>query len=204
MQDTWNQRFAQPGYKYGIEPNAWLKRQAHRLAPGAQCLVPGDGEGRNGVWLAEQGHEVWSVDFAEAGLAKARALAEERGPAVAARLHTECADLLHWRVPEARFDALVLIFLHFPSVWRTRVYQRLATALQPGGWLLVEGFHPGQLGFGSGGPRDADMLFTPEDLRADFSPLLQEVQAEHAEVFLDEGEGHQGLGHVTRWLGQRL
>lgn len=79
MQDQWNDRFAAPGHKYGTEPNAFLRRQAAVLAPHAQVLVPGDGEGRNGVWLATQGHQVLALDYAENGLAKARALAAARG-----------------------------------------------------------------------------------------------------------------------------
>jgi SAM-dependent methyltransferase len=84
----WDQRFAEPGYKYGTEPNAFLREQGARLHPASRVLVPGDGEGRNGVWLAEQGHTVFSVDNSEVGLQKARALAAARGVS----LNTEWVD----------------------------------------------------------------------------------------------------------------
>ena len=78
----WDQRFAEPGFKYGTEPNAFLKEQASRLPPASAVLVPGDGEGRNGVWLAGQGHRVTSVDSSAVGLQKARELAAHRGVAL--------------------------------------------------------------------------------------------------------------------------
>ena len=104
MSAFWDQRFAEPGYKYGTQPNAWLQCEAHRFAPGSRVLVPGDGEGRNGVWLSEQGHRVQSVDSSSVGLAKARALAAERGVAI----DTLCADLADWVPPAASVVALEL------------------------------------------------------------------------------------------------
>ena len=199
MSAFWDQRFAEPGYKYGTQPNAWLQCEAHRFAPGSRVLVPGDGEGRNGVWLSEQGHRVQSVDSSSVGLAKARALAAERGVAI----DTLCADLADWVPPAASVDAVVLVFVHLRPALRTLVHQRLAQALVPGGWLLIEAFHPGQLGRPSGGPKEPDMLFTHELLRTDFAGLLDEVSAWHGEVLLDEGPGHQGAALVTRWLGRR-
>lgn len=202
MQDQWNSRFAAPGHKYGLAPNAWLQAQAHRLAPGSTVLVPGDGEGRNGVWLAGQGHTVLALDYAENGLAKARALAAERG--VTAHYHARWADLADWKGADQPVDALVLVYCHLPSAVRQRAYALAATALRPGGWCIVEGFHPRQLdGYGSGGPKDADMLLTLDALRGDLGPLCEEIVASEGEVRLDEGSGHQGPGFVTRWLGRR-
>jgi SAM-dependent methyltransferase len=203
MQAFWNQRYAEPGYKYGTEPNAFLREQAVRLPAGAQVLVPGDGEGRNSVWLAAQGHRVLAVDVAEVGLAKARQLALAQGDAVSARLRTQWADLAEWQPPAAQFDAVVLTYVHLPSSFRAQAHQRLAAALKPGGWLILEAFHPQQLGRASGGPKDLDMLVTLTQTRADFHGLLREVTGRETEVQLSEGPGHQGPGYVTRWVGQR-
>lgn len=206
MTNPWNERFAEPGYKYGEQPNDWLVTQAPRLSPGSRCLVPGDGEGRNGVWLAGQGHRVLAVDYADVGLAKARALALGRGQEVAARFETRLADLTAWPTPDHpatdTFDAVVLIFVHLPSAVRRAAHRRLAGLLKPGGWLVLEAFHPAQLAHQSGGPRDVDMLYPLDALRADFAPLLSEVEGWEGEVLLNEGPGHQGLGHVTRWVGR--
>jgi len=97
----------------------------------------------------------------------------------------------------------VLIYTHLPSSIRAGAHRRLAMGLKPGGWLLLEAFHPAQLAHHSGGPKDPDMLYTPEQLSADFTGLLTPVLAWQGETTLSEGPGHQGLAHVTRWVGQR-
>lgn len=196
----WDQAFDSPHYKYGTEPNAFLREQAHRLPPAARVLVPGDGEGRNGVWLAAQGHDVLSVDASAVGLDKARELARQRGVA----LQTLQADLTAWTPEPASCDAVVLTYVHLPSQVRPTIHRRLARALRPGGWLLLEAFHPGQLAFASGGPRDVDMLYTLAALRNDFAGLLREELGAEVLVNLDEGPGHQGPAQVVRWLGQAL
>ena len=196
----WDQRFSEPGYKYGLEPNAFLREQAVRLAPASQILVPGDGEGRNGVWLAQQGHAVTSVDSSEVGLQKARSLAESRG----VQLATQCVDLAEWAPVANSLDAVVLIYTHLPTAIRQRAHRALAQGLRAGGWLIVEAFHPEQVSYGSGGPKDVDMLYTPEQLDKDFDGLLTRVLSWHGVTTLAEGPGHQGQAHVTRWMGQVL
>jgi SAM-dependent methyltransferase len=194
----WDQSFAAAGYKYGTQPNAFLVWQAQRIAPASDVLVPGDGEGRNGVWLAQQGHRVTAMDGSGVGLLKAQALAAERGVAIT----TEHGDLADWAPEPARFDAVVLTFVHLPPAIRAGAHRRLAAGLRPGGLLLLEAFHPQQLQHGSGGPKDAAMLYTPELLRDDFGDALDELMAWQGEVMLDEGPGHQGRAHVTRWVAR--
>ena len=195
----WDERFSEPGYKYGTAPNAFVFEQASRLPVGARVLVPGDGEGRNGAWLAQQGHRVLSVDGSHVGLAKAQALARERGVTI----ETLHADLTEWTPAPASCDAIVLTFVHLPGTVRRDVHRRLARALVPGGWLILEAFHPSQLSRSSGGPKDIDMLVTLAVLRDDFSGLLDERLGLETETLLDEGPGHQGPAAVTRYVGQR-
>jgi SAM-dependent methyltransferase len=202
MNEFWNQRFAEPGYKYGTEPNAFVRGQVQRLRPASQVLVPGDGEGRNGVWFAAQGHSVLSMDYSGVGLKKARALAEQRGADVSERLTTLCADLADWAPDPQAWDAVVLSYVHLPSAIRRSAHRRLAAGLKPGGCLILEAFHPGQLGFDSGGPKDVDMLYTLAQLRADFDGQLEELLGWEGEIVLDEGPGHQGPARVTRWVGR--
>lgn len=193
MSQFWDGKFSATEYVYGHEPNAHLVAQAARIAPGARVLVPGDGEGRNGVWLAERGCEVLSVDASVVGLEKARKLAAQRGVAIA----TQQADLLSWDWPVAGFDAVVSIFLHFPSQERRIAHAAMAAALRPGGVLILEAFRPEQLGFASGGPKDPDLLYRADDLRADFA-MLNVVVLEETLGTLDEGPFHQGPGAVVR------
>ena len=195
----WDQNFSGAAYKYGTEPNAFVAAESQRLANGSYVLVPGDGEWRNGVWLAQQGHQVTAVDYSSVGLDKARALAAQRGVA----LHTELADLTEWQVPTQTFDALVLVFVHLPASIRTQVHHRLLKALKPGALVLIEAFTPKQLHMCSGGPKDASMLYTLEQLRADFGAETQELMGLECETQLDEGPGHQGPAHVVRCVWQK-
>ena len=196
---TWDQRFSEPGYKYGTAPNRFLAEQEHRLPPGSRVLLPGDGEGRNSVWLAERGHQVLAVDNSQVGLDKALALASDRGVTITT-LH---ADLAAWAPPPATCAAVVLIYVHLPGDFRANAHRRLAGALAPGGWLVLESFHPRQLAYQSGGPRDVDMLSDLATIRADFAGLLEEVQGWEGEVELDEGDGHRGPAFVTRYVGRK-
>ena len=196
----WDQRFAEPGFKYGTEPNAFVRQQAAHLAPGSHVLMPGDGEGRNGVWLAQQAHHVTSVDSSAVGLKKARELAAQLGVALA----TELADLAHWAPKAGSFDAVMIVFAHLPQSFRREAHRRLAHGLKPGGRLMVEAFHPEQLRRSSGGPKDVTMLYSTEQLSDDFAGLLTPEHVWHGEVSLSEGSGHHGLAIVTRWTGQKL
>ena len=196
----WDEAFAAPGYKYGTEPNAFLREQAARFTPRSKVLVLGDGEGRNGVWLAGQGHSVLSVDSSAVGLRKARELAKSKGTTLRALQ----ADLAEWAPAPASADVVVLTYVHLPEPLRHAVHRTLAKALKPGGWLLLEAFNPLQLQHHSGGPKDAALLYTLAQLRSDFADLLTEdaAQSHECAVELDEGPGHHGTAQVVRWLGR--
>lgn len=195
----WDQQFSIDGYKYGEEPNAFLVEQTWRFLPGAEILVPGDGEGRNGVWLAGQGHRVLSIDSSEVGLQKAQALALSRG----VELATLLADLEHWTPAAESADGVVLTYVHLPAGLRQTVHARLARALRPGGWLVLEAFHPKQLAYRSFGPKSEELLYTLAMLREDFGGTLAEAEAFEGEVTLAEGPGHRGPGYIIRWVGRR-
>ena len=125
----WDQNFSAPGYKYGQYPNAFLVDQIPQLEAASDVLVPGDGEGRNGVWLAQQGHHVTTVDSSVVGLIKSKALATKRG----VHITTVHADLADWVPNPDSADALVLIYLHLPPLLRASAHKRLLNALRPRG-----------------------------------------------------------------------
>jgi cyclopropane fatty-acyl-phospholipid synthase-like methyltransferase len=187
--ERWESRFTQHGYWFGTAPNAFLASQAHRLVRGQRALMIADGEGRNGVWLAEQGFDVLSVDFSPTALAKARALAAERG----VTLRTEQADLTEWNWPAAEFDVVVAIFIQFvgPEL-RSRMFMGIKQALKLGGWLLMQGYRPEQLEYRTGGPGQIENLYTRALLQDAFGDMAFVEISEHDSV-IHEGGGHNGM-----------
>ncbi|MFA7332363.1 MAG: class I SAM-dependent methyltransferase [Candidatus Delongbacteria bacterium] len=198
-QTVWDERFAGAEFVYGTAPNLWLQAQSGLLPSGGRALAVADGEGRNGVWLAEQGLEVTAVDASVVGLEKASRLARERG--VAERYHPLLADLEDWTPPAGSFDLVALIYLHLGSALRPRLHARLAAGLAPGGLLVLECFTPRQLAHGTGGPSNPDQLYEPADLARDFAGL-ELLHLEERELELDEGLLHRGRSAVVRLLAR--
>jgi cyclopropane fatty-acyl-phospholipid synthase-like methyltransferase len=211
----WNSRFSEPGYAYGTEPNAFLVTQMHHLQPGMKALAVADGEGRNGVWLAQQGLDVLSVDGSAVGLRKAQELAKSRGVSI----RTEVADLTTWKWPENEFDIVVAIFIHFPPENRSRMHAKMLRALKSGGVLIMEAFTPEQLEYKTGGPRVREMLYTVEMMCSDFdipacadvaqgnkpgtTPAAEILLLQQALTELHEGPHHRGTASVVRLVVKR-
>ncbi|MEA3028235.1 MAG: hypothetical protein QOF91_3520 [Alphaproteobacteria bacterium] len=197
--ERWEARFAAPGYVFGTEPNAFLRSKADLLKPGQKALSIADGEGRNGVFLAERGLDVLAMDFSPTALAKARALAKERGVVI----RTEQADLDTWRWPVEAFDAVVAIFFQFcaPAL-RTRVFDNIKRALKPGGLLLMEGYRPEQLKYKTGGPSEVENLYTRELLEKSFSDF-SEVEIVEYDSEIHEGAGHGGMSALIDLVGRK-
>lgn len=187
--ERWEARFgAVPDYLFGKEPNAFLKSQAPRLRGRKTALTVADGEGRNGVWLAEQGLDVLAIDFSPAALAKARALAQERGVA----LRTEVADITAWNWPHDAYDVIAAIFIHLAAPERTVFFDNLRKALRPGGLLLLEGYRPEQLSYRTGGPPDAERMYTRAILEAAFGDFSK-LDIQEYDSVLNEGTAHVGM-----------
>jgi cyclopropane fatty-acyl-phospholipid synthase-like methyltransferase len=197
--DRWNQRFSAPDYVFGTAPNAFLAANAARLKAGQRALCVADGEGRNSVWLAEQGLDVTAFDFSPIGLDKARRLAATRGVSV----QYELASVYDWSWPVAVFDVVAAIFVQFADPpMRTFMFERMARALKPGSLLLVEGYTPKQLQYGTGGPKQVDQLYSERLLRESFRGFdvleLREYEAE-----LDEGSRHRGMSAVIDLVARK-
>ncbi|HEY5278935.1 MAG TPA: class I SAM-dependent methyltransferase, partial [Pseudolabrys sp.] len=176
-------------YRFGTAPNAFLASQAKRLPKSGKALAIADGEGRNGVFLAEQGLDVLSLDFAPNAQAKARKLAGERGVA----LRVEQADVINWTYPADTFDVVAAIFFQFAAPpERDRIFAGIMRTLKPGGLLLLEGYGLKQIDYKTGGPSMLENLYTRELLEkafADFASLdVREYDAE-----IHEGAGHGGM-----------
>lgn len=187
--EFWNTRYATDEYVFGTAPNAFLASQAAHLKPGQTALAIADGEGRNGVWLAQQGLHVHAIDFSPAALAKAAKLAAERGVQVT----FEQADVLHWAWPEAAYDVVVAIFIQFlPPPERDTLIEYIRRTLKPGGTLILQGYTPKQIEFATGGPSNPANMYVEADLRRWFGDWRIEHLAEH-ESHISEGAHHHGL-----------
>jgi len=194
----WDSRYAEEGFAYGVSPNVFLTSFADNFKAGHKVLVIGDGEGRNGVWLAEQGCSVVSVDSSRVGVEKAQKLATEKG----VEIEAVCADLNEWDWPESTFDFVVIIYVHFPPDVRELLHQKVIATLKPGGQLIMESFTPEQLNYSSGGPPVLEMLYTMEMMKSDFQ-LLEIQKLEECVTELNEGKYHCGEGAVVRLVAKK-
>ena len=197
----WNERFlASDDYVFGKDPNAFLVRQATpRIKPGMTVLAVADGEGRNGVWLAEQGCEVWSVDSAPAASERARALAAERG----VDMHVLTADATEMDWQERQFDMVVGIFFQFANPkLRAQLFEGMKQATRPGGYVLIEGYGLKQLDYKTGGPGIPEHLYTLDLMREHFGDLQIEVLEEY-DAELSEGKGHHGMSALVDLVARK-
>ena len=191
--ERWQERYATDEYRFGTAPNAFLAAQANRLPKSGKALAIADGEGRNGVFLAERGLDVLSLDFSPNGQAKARKLAAARGVTI----RTEQADVINWNYPADTYDVVAAIFFQFAApAERDRIFAGIRRTLKKGGLLLLEGYGPKQLEYKTGGPGILENLYTREILETAFGDLatcdIREYDAE-----LHEGAGHGGMSALV-------
>src|SRR5262249_19278937 len=183
----WEARFAPPDYAFGKEPNYFLKSCQKLLPRSGRVLAVADGEGRNGVWLAQQGLEGVSLDFSPTAHKKASALAAER----------------RWEYPERTFDVVVEIFAQFSSPSDRAVkWAGMRRALKPGGLLIMMGYTPKQLEYGTGGPKQIEKLYTPAMLQAAFGDF-GDLNMVAEELEIREGTSHAGMSAVIGLTGRR-
>ena len=193
----WDERYAQDEWIFGTEPNEFLREEAHRIPPG-RVLCLGEGEGRNSVFLAEQGYEVVGVDRSQVGLDKAQALAKERGVFV----ETVVSSIEDFDLTEGEWEGIVSIFFHLPPQLRRKVHKAVVQGLAPGGILILEAYTPRQLELGTGGPPDVEKLMTLGVLAEELVGL-EPLFAQEVEREVHEGRMHHGFGSVVQFVGVR-
>jgi SAM-dependent methyltransferase len=195
----WEARFATPEYAFGKEPNYFLKSCKKLLPRSGRALAVADGEGRNGVWLAQQGLDVLSLDFSPAAQRKARALATEHQ----VKIEFVEVDIHAWDYPDSAFDVVVEIFAQFSSPFeRAAKWAGMRRTLKSGGLLIVQGYTPKQLEYGTGGPKHQENLYTRAMLEREFHGFgdLQIVEEERE---IHEGTSHAGLSAVIGLTGRK-
>ena len=196
--EFWNRRFAVDGFLFGTEPNRFLREHVDVWQRGQRVLCVADGEGRNSVWLAQQGFKVTAFDLADGGVAKARDFAARSG--VDVDFHLSASDDWGWEAD--RFDGVAAIFVQFADPpMRRRLFDGIARTLRPGGTLVLQGYTAKQLEYGTGGPPQVDNLYTEAQLRAELG-MLDIVLLREYEADVAEGSGHHGrsalVGVVAR------
>jgi SAM-dependent methyltransferase len=190
----WDKRFSQPGYAYGKDPNGFLVSVSDQI-PAGKVLSLAEGEGRNAVYLAGLGYQVTAVDASTVGLAKAEALAEERGVTI----ETLTADLADLEIEPGEWQAIISIFCHLPPLARAALHEQVLRGLAPGGIFVLEGFTPCQLEHRTGGPKDRELLMELEIVRQELPGLRFEV-AREIEREVVEGKYHGGTASVLQIL----
>ncbi len=193
----WNERYSANEFVYGKSPNHFFAQTIDGLKPG-RMLLPCEGEGRNAVYAATLSWEVTAFDQSLAGQSKCQRLSLESN----VKVHYNISDALQFEFGEAQFDCIGLIYAHFSPNIRQRVHQKVVRCLAPSGILILEAFEPKQLENQSGGPKQADMLYTIDMLKEDFKDLKIKT-LEVSVIKLDEGAYHQGKANVIRLIAEK-
>ena len=197
--DRWQTRYATPEYAFGKSPNYFLESCKRLLPRSGRALAVADGEGRNGVWLAEQGLDVVSIDFSTAAQRKAKALAAERD----VKVTFELVDVHNWNYPSAAFDVVAEIFTQFSNpADRARKWAGMLKALKPYGLLIIQGYTPKQLEYGTGGPKEIENLYTRAMLEQEFGGL-RELSLVEEERDIHEGTSHGGISAVINLTARK-
>ncbi len=185
----WDERYGTTEYVFGTEPAEFLPNHRDVLVPGTETLVVADGEGRNSVYLAGQGLQVTAMDLSDVGVAKARSLAAARGVTVDFRI----ADILTWEWAPDAYDIVVGVFIQFlDPQQRATVFAGMQRTLRSGGRLLLHGYRPEQIQYGTGGPRVPSHLYDAALLTDAFAAMNIDVLRSY-DAELDEGAGHAGM-----------
>jgi len=195
----WEERYATPDYLFGKDPSIFITEKTEYLKAGQTALVVADGEGRNSVFMAEQGLVVTAMDGAANAVAKAEKLAAERGVSVDFKV----ADILQWDWDAVQYDLVVGIFIQFvgPDA-RAGIFEGMKRSLKPGGMLLLHGYTPEQIELGTGGPPFVENMYTKEILADSFGDFeILALNAYHREV--QEGRGHSGMSALIDLVAQK-
>lgn len=195
---NWDRRYNRPDYLFGTDPAAFVRRTAPLIPPASRILAVADGEGRNSVHLAALGHDVLAMDGSPVALAKARRLAADRNVAV----RFQEADLLTWDWEAEQFDAILAVFIQFLGpADRSRVFAGFRSALRPGGLLLLHGYAPRQVDYGTGGPPHRENMYTLPLLAESFAGF-DVLEARDHDAEISEGEGHCGLSGLVDFVAR--
>lgn len=193
----WDERYSADEYVYGEEPNTFLAEMVHYI-PGGDVLCLAEGEGRNSVFLAQQGYRVTGVDASAVGMEKARKLAHKRDVTI----DTRVCDLAQFDIQPESWDGIVSIFCHVPPALRSRLHRAVVAGLKPGGVLILEAYTPAQLALGTGGPKQAELTMTLDGLLQELEGLTF-LHGKEMQRDVTEGRFHTGTGSVVQVVAKK-
>ncbi len=194
----WNERYNVASYAYGETPNLFFADQLNALPPDT-IILPCEGEGRNAVYSASKGWKVDAFDSSEAGKTKAIQLAKKHQVSI----NYQVGDAIEMKYTTESVDVVAFIYAHLPANIRQQIHKNAFSWLKPGGKIILEAFHPNQLQYRSGGPKDISMLYTKELLEDDFSEMKIE-QLNEVKTILREGAYHQGEAYIIRLVATKV
>ena len=194
----WDKRYDTEEYVYGTDPNDFLVSVTDQIPRGGKVLCLGEGEGRNGVYLAGMGFSVTAVDLSSVGLRKAERLALINGVSI----RTVVTDLADFQIEEGSWDGIISFFCHMNRDVRARIFSQSAVGLRPGGVFILEAFTPAQLKYDTGGPRTAELMMTSSGLREELAGL-DFLIARELEREVREGVHHKGTAAVVQILARK-
>jgi SAM-dependent methyltransferase len=197
MKEFWDQRYSEPGFAYGMEPNAFLAEVLDSLTPG-KLLLPGEGEGRNAIHAAGNG---WKVSAFDQSIV-ARNKAQEWAESLDLQFEYRLAALEEFKCSKPIYDLIAIIYIHMLPETRYQVHRQLSACLKPGGKIVLECFHKNQLRHGTGGPPIKELLYNEDDIRSDFKDLEIEFCNEHV-LDIYEGKYHSGKSSVVRLIAKK-
>jgi SAM-dependent methyltransferase len=193
--ETWDERYSAEEYVYGKEPNDYFKKVIDSMNSG-KLLLPGDGEGRNAVYAAQRGWTVDAFDISQNAATKALRLAKEKS----VRISFQVDNFLFFQPKTDFYNLVAVLFLHIPRNQRRIFSVKLWDSLRPGGKLIMEVFSKEQLKYNSGGPKNSELLYSEQEILADF-PCFKPEHLGTVERDLKEGQLHKGRASVIRYIG---
>jgi len=193
----WDERYSNENFVYGTEPNEFFKEQLDLLKPG-KILMLGEGEGRNGIYAAQKGWQVDAIDYSLKAKEKALKLAKAKN----VKINYNVNNLENYEPRKNFYDAAGLIFLHLNEKIREKVHSKVAEALKQDGVIIMEVYSKEQLGRTSGGPQNAEMLYSIENIKKTFAGLTTTLLNEEI-VYLSESYLHYGEASVIRFVGKK-
>jgi len=194
--NKWDQRYSEEGFAYGMEANSFLKDNGHLFPDNGNILCIAEGEGRNSLFLLENGHEVHGIDLSIVGKEKAQKLASENGHS----LSYEVADLFEYDFGEDKWDGVVSIFFHSPENVRSEFHKKVEKSLKKNGVYLFEAYAKDQPEYATGGPKDDELLYRSEDFNIS---KLEAIVQQGIKREIIEGKYHTGKSSVIQYIGRK-